>query len=80
MAVISPETGGMEQAEQVAPPARQAGGVRRPRPFRGAGPSAGRGGRTGLLAVLRRPLTSYYLILGITTLLLALGLVMVLST
>jgi cell division protein FtsW len=35
---------------------------------------------TGLLAVLDRPLTSYYLILGITTLLLALGLVMVLST
>ncbi|HUZ36683.1 MAG TPA: putative peptidoglycan glycosyltransferase FtsW [Streptosporangiaceae bacterium] len=34
----------------------------------------------GLLAVLDRPLTSYYLILGITTLLLALGLVMVLST
>jgi cell division protein FtsW len=34
----------------------------------------------GLLAALRRPLTSYYLIIGITTLLLALGLVMVLST
>jgi cell division protein FtsW len=33
-----------------------------------------------LLALLDRPLTSYYLILGITTLLLALGLVMVLST
>jgi cell division protein FtsW len=32
------------------------------------------------LAMLDRPLTSYYLILGITTLLLALGLVMVLST
>jgi cell division protein FtsW len=34
----------------------------------------------GLRAALDRPLTSYYLILGITTLLLALGLVMVLST
>lgn len=34
----------------------------------------------GLLAVLDRPLTSYYLILGIGTLLIALGLVMVLST
>ena len=34
----------------------------------------------GALAVLDRPLTPYYLILGITTLLIALGLVMVLST
>jgi cell division protein FtsW len=33
-----------------------------------------------LLAALDRPLTSYYLLLGITTLLLGLGLVMVLST
>ena len=33
-----------------------------------------------VLALLDPPLTSYYLILGITTLLLALGLVMVLST
>src|SRR6266700_5768688 len=41
-----------------------------------------RGGRLpgGLVAALDRPLTSYYLILGITTLLIALGLVMVLST
>jgi len=43
--------------------------------------TAGTGSRSwGLLAALDRPLTSYYLILGITTLLLALGLVMVLST
>jgi cell division protein FtsW len=72
MAVVSPETGGMERAEQAARPA-----------------VAGRAGRAtptdrdqpvGLLAALRRPLTSYYLIIGITTLLLALGLVMVLST
>jgi cell division protein FtsW len=34
----------------------------------------------GLRGVLSRPLTSYYLLLGITTLLVALGLVMVLST
>jgi cell division protein FtsW len=34
----------------------------------------------GLRAILNRPLTSYYLLLGITTLLVALGLVMVLST
>jgi cell division protein FtsW len=34
----------------------------------------------GRLAFLDRPLTSFYLVLGITTLLLALGLVMVLST
>jgi cell division protein FtsW len=35
---------------------------------------------TGALRLLDRPLTSYYLVLGITMLLLALGLVMVLST
>jgi cell division protein FtsW len=60
MAVVSPETGGMEQAGQAARPDH--------------------GQPVGLLAALRRPLTSYYLIIGITTLLLALGLVMVLST
>jgi cell division protein FtsW len=41
-------------------------------------PSAGR--VTAAVRLLDRPLTSYYLILGITMLLLALGLVMVLST
>jgi cell division protein FtsW len=42
---------------------------------------AGIGGRVGAArALLDRPLTSYYLIAGITTLLLSLGLVMVLST
>ncbi len=51
-----------------------------------AGPpaTAGRGRDagpvTGALALLDRPLTSYYLVLGCTLLLLALGLVMVLST
>jgi cell division protein FtsW len=67
-----------------------AGGALRQRD--GAGPRrAGRGGpgdavggaRTRVAAatgLLDRPLTSYYLVVGITTLLLALGLVMVLST
>ena len=39
-----------------------------------------RGRATAALRLLDRPLTSYYLVLGITMLLLALGLVMVLST
>jgi cell division protein FtsW len=50
----------------------------------GPGPGdAGGGARTRVAAasgLLDRPLTSYYLVVGITTLLLALGLVMVLST
>ena len=41
-------------------------------------PAAGR--VSAALRLLDRPLTSYYLVLGITMLLLALGLVMVLST
>jgi cell division protein FtsW len=45
---------------------------------RTAPPAAGR--VTSALRLLDRPLTSYYLVLGITMLLLALGLVMVLST
>jgi len=50
---------------------RAAGGERQARP----------GGRViATLRLLDRPLTSYYLVLGITMLLLALGLVMVLST
>jgi cell division protein FtsW len=72
MAVISPDTEGMKQAGRAATPAVAArAGQAAPAP--GDQP-------VGLLAALRRPLTSYYLILGITTLLLALGLVMVLST
>jgi cell division protein FtsW len=43
----------------------------------GAGRGAGAAGRVGLLD---RPLTSYYLVVGITVLLLVLGLIMVLST
>jgi cell division protein FtsW len=78
MAVVSPDTGGMQQIGR-------AGGSRAPAPAPGlrvAEPasSAARGQLAALRAALHRPLTSYYLILGITTLLLALGLVMVLST
>ena len=47
--------------------------------FRAAGRPGPRAG-CRRLGLLDRPLTSYYLILGITVLLLALGLVMVLST
>jgi cell division protein FtsW len=43
------------------------------------GPRCGRA-RPGWLALLDRPLTSYYLVLGITVLLIVLGLIMVLST
>jgi cell division protein FtsW len=50
------------------------------RPGTSAAPSGARHRAAGLLAMLDRPLTSYYLILGATTLLLTLGLVMVLST
>ena len=57
-----------------APPAAQA------KPSPGApGPRRGRA-LPGWLALLDRPLTSYYLILGITLLLITLGLIMVLST
>jgi cell division protein FtsW len=55
-----------------------------PRPAsRGRPPDAGGGARARVAVaagLLERPLTSYYLVIGITTLLLALGLVMVLST
>jgi cell division protein FtsW len=74
MAAISPDTGGMNRAGTIGPPA--AGTAAAGRPARAAAGSRA----AGLLAALDRPLTSYYLILGITTLLLALGLVMVLST
>ena len=81
MAVVSPDTGTMEQAEEAA----GAGMAARAAPaarahFAAQVRRAGRSSPSGLAAVLRRPLTSYYLILGITTLLLALGLVMVLCT
>jgi cell division protein FtsW len=62
------------QAATPRPPGVSAAG--RPAPP----PSPARGQLAVLIAALHRPLTSYYLILGITTLLVALGLVMVLST
>ncbi len=75
MAVASPDTKGMQQVGQAA--GRRVRRARRvPHP---GGPEAS-SQHAGLLAALDRPLTSYYLILGITTLLVALGLVMVLST
>ena len=52
----------------------------RPRGGRPARPSRVKGSLSGRIGLLDRPLTSYYLVLSITTLLLALGLVMVLST
>src|SRR6516164_1601553 len=79
---ITPETGMMEPVQEASRP-----GAREPGGMATAGPPgivpvppepASR--RASLLALLDRPLTSYYLILGITTLLVALGLVMVLST
>ncbi|HYB87443.1 MAG TPA: putative peptidoglycan glycosyltransferase FtsW, partial [Streptosporangiaceae bacterium] len=67
----------MEDVEQAARPrAPGVAATRRP----AQPPSAARGQLASLIAVLHRPLASYYLILGITTLLVALGLVMVLST
>jgi cell division protein FtsW len=76
------ETGMMERVQVASRPgAREPGGKAAADPpgiVPGSTPPASR--RAMLLALLDRPLTSYYLILGITTLLLALGLVMVLST
>ena len=72
----------MEQVQEASRPgAREPGGVVVTDPpgiVPGEPAPASRRGM--LLALLDRPLTSYYLILGITTLLVALGLVMVLST
>jgi cell division protein FtsW len=76
------ETGMMERVQVASRPgAREPGGMATADPP-GLVPdaSAHPSRRAMLLALLDRPLTSYYLILGITTLLLALGLVMVLST
>ena len=78
MAGFTPDTGVVEQVEEAAPPGLgDAADLSLPRA--GAGEPARRTLST-LLAALDRPLTSYYLILGITMLLLGLGLVMVLST
>jgi cell division protein FtsW len=79
MAEITPDTGVMDRVrEAVRPgPGEATAGPGQPLPAEG---EPARRTPSALLAVLDRPLTSYYLILGITTLLLGLGLVMVLST
>ena len=66
----------MEDVGQSARPRAPGVAARRP----AQPPSPARGQLAGLIAALYRPLTPYYLILGITTLLVALGLVMELST
>ena len=60
--------------------AEDAARARRPARAAGRGVPGVKDRATSALGLLDRPLTSYYLILGITMLLLALGLVMVLST
>jgi cell division protein FtsW len=79
MAGLTPDTGVVERVKEAPRPgAATSAGQAPPRAAAAGEPS--RRSATALLAALDRPLTSYYLILGITTLLLALGLVMVLST
>ena len=81
MTRVTPDTGGMERVEQAARPDVAEAAASQPPAARAA--AVGEPARrtpAALLAALDRPLTSYYLVLGITTLLLALGLVMVLST
>ena len=80
MAGVTPDTGVMQRAKEAA---RSGPGEATADPSRPLPAAAGKPARrtpSALLAALDRPLTSYYLILGITTLLLGLGLVMVLST
>ena len=79
---ITPETGMMDRVREASRPgAREPGGmVTAGPPGIVSDPPEPASRRASLLALLDRPLTSYYLILGITTLLVALGLVMVLST
>ncbi len=79
MAGVTPDTGVMERVEEAAPPGPGEATAGPGQPLPAAGEPARRT-PSALLAALDRPLTSYYLILGITTLLLGLGLVMVLST
>ena len=76
---VTPDTGVMDRVKEAvrAGPGEATAGPGQPLPAAG---EPARRTPSALLAVLDRPLTSYYLILGITTLLLALGLVMVLST
>ena len=83
IAALTTDTGVMERVEEASPPGmREPAGTPGHQPPADA-PAAGAPGRrahSAVLSALDRPLTSYYLVLGITTLLLALGLVMVLST
>jgi len=79
MAGISPDTGVMDRVKEAVRPGPGEATAGPGQPLPAAGEPARRT-PSALLAVLDRPLTSYYLILGITTLLLGLGLVMVLST
>ena len=76
---VTPDTGVMDRVKEAvrAGPGEATAGPGQPLPAAG---EPARRTPSALLAVLDRPLTSYYLILGITTLLLGLGLVMVLST
>ena len=72
----------MDQVQEASRPgAREPGGTVVTHPPGLVPGSPAPASRRGILpALLDRPLTSYYLVLGITTLLVALGLVMVLST
>ena len=72
----------MDQVQEASRPgAREPGGMVTTHPPGLVPGSPAPASRRGILpALLDRPLTSYYLVLGITTLLVALGLVMVLST
>ena len=64
----------------VTSPADTEAQFRDSRPARLPGLPRVKGRLSSRIGLLDRPLTSYYLVLGITMLLLALGLVMVLST
>jgi cell division protein FtsW len=79
MAKVTPDTGVMDRVKEAVRPGPEEATAGPGQPLPAAGEPARRI-PSALLAVLDRPLTSYYLILGITTLLLGLGLVMVLST
>ena len=80
MAGLTPDTGVMQRAKEAARPGTGEATAEPGQPLPAAAGEPARRTPSSLLAVLDRPLTSYYLLLGITTLLLALGLVMVLST
>jgi cell division protein FtsW len=82
MTGFTPDTGVVQRVKEAARPEAEPGDDAGPGPAGRASAMAAQARRapSAWLAVLDRPLTSYYLLVGITTLLLALGLVMVLST